>query len=79
MASVSKKITKGASFYGKTDAYGDLDFVKKHGVISCGSGDDHVLSHDEWDMVKAADGSEDIELPAGPLKTKRAKRRKKAS
>jgi hypothetical protein len=71
MAHVFKHITKGASYYGHTDASGDFEFVKRFGVICCGSGDDHSLTDKERKLVAEHDpATGDLWLPEGPLSTK---------
>lgn len=73
MVLVTKKITRGASFYGQTDACGNIDYVKRTGIIACGSGDDHALTAFERVLVQSHDPSKgDLELPSGPLSTCRA-------
>jgi hypothetical protein len=72
---VYKTITSGVSYYKQTKAVGSLQRVKQTGMMSCGSGDDHTLSHDEWDLVKSHDPADgDLTLPAGPLATRRQRR-----
>ena len=68
MPNVYKHITKGASYYGQTEAVGNFFDVKKHGFMSCGSGDDHKLTSKERKLVENHDPANgDLELPAGPL------------
>lgn len=71
---VYKRITKGASLYGQTDAVGDLATVKETGVMPCGSGDDHLLTIEEWKAVREHGPDEgDLELLPGPLNTRKNK------
>ena len=75
---VYKKITGGLSCgYEWTDAVGDLATVKRTGIMQCGSGDDHVLSQDEMNLVKKHDTAADLNLPEGKLG--RIRRRRKSA
>ena len=68
MPNVYKSVNGGVSYYGATQAAGDLEFVKKHGFMCCGSGDDHRLTAKERALVDEHDPADgDLELPAGPL------------
>ena len=68
MATVTKLILTGASFYGRTIACGQLEFIKKYGFMCCGSGDDHKLSKKEKVLVRAHDANNgDLELESGKL------------
>jgi hypothetical protein len=74
MTSVMKHITSGASYYGETDACGELSCVRRVGAVACGSGDDHVLTATELWLVQNHDpDAGDLILPDGPLNTKRPK------
>jgi len=71
MATVTKEITRGASF-GPTTAVADLAFVLAYGWMSCGSGDDHTLTAKERKLVQQHDpDSGDLELPSGRLNTRK--------
>ena len=71
MPNVYKEIIRGASYYKQTQAAGDLEFVKKHGFMCCGSGDDHRLTAEERKLVEEHDPADgDLELPAGPLNSR---------
>lgn len=74
MVLVTKKITRGASLYGQTDAVGDLERVKATGFMPCGSGDDYVLSKADRAIVQAHQGDGDLELPPGPMGRQRKAR-----
>ena len=73
MAHVYKEITKGASYYGQTTAVAQVEFARKHGVMPCGSGDDHVMTAEDRKLLEEHTGDGDLHLPAGPLNTRRPK------
>lgn len=64
---VYKTITQGASYYGRTEAVGDIATVLRTGIMPCGSGDDHVLLRREMNQLRNHEGDGDVELKAGPL------------
>jgi len=67
MPNVFKSITSGASYYGRTEAVGNIATVLRTGVMACGSGDDHILLKREMKLLQDHVGDEDVELKAGPL------------
>ena len=76
MPNVYKTITKGVSCgYETTEAVGELQHVLRTGIMACGSGDDHVLSMDEVNLVKNHDTAGDLTLPDGKLGRTRTRRK----
>lgn len=68
MPHVYKSITSGASLYGTTEAIGELELVKKHGFMPCGSGDTYFLTKKEKELVDQHDPKDgDLKLPSGSL------------
>ena len=76
MPTITKQITKGASYYGQTTAVGNLETVRKCGFLQCGSGDDHTLTQKERKLVENHDPNNgDLKLPPGPLNTRTPKKK----
>lgn len=79
MALVTKKITSGVPMYSTTDAVGELEFVRRTGVMSCGSGDDYTLTKEERQIVEDTPEGQDVELPAGKFRCCKPVKRPKPS
>lgn len=67
MPKVYKTITQGASFFGKTEAVGDIATVLMTGIMPCGSGDDHILLKREIQQLENHQGDGDLTLKSGRL------------
>lgn len=66
---VYKTITGGASYYGRTEAAGDAEHIKRTGMMCCGSGDDHCVTAKEMEQIENHNPAKgDLELESGPLK-----------
>jgi len=64
---LTKKIISGASIYGTTDACGDKLTTLIRGFMSCGSGDDHVLTLSDLQQIE-----KNKDLKPGRLNTSKA-------